>query len=192
MPDLVLASTSTYRRALLERLGVPFRWRAPLVDESALKASVSDPVGLADKLALAKAESVLAHEADAVVIGCDQVVSFRGRILGKPGTAAGAIAQLALLAGHTHQLITSSAVVRQGEVVRATNVSLLRMRRLSRAAIERYVHADQPFDCAGSYKLESRGIVLFSRIKTEDYTAIIGLPLVSLVTTLREMEFNIP
>jgi septum formation protein len=192
MPDLVLASTSPYRRALLERLGVPFRCCAPSCDESALKRKESDAAALADKLAYAKAASVFALQPDAVVIGCDQVVSCDGRILGKPGTAERAVKQLAAMSGRSHQLITAMAVLGEGHDMRVTNVSTLRMRRLSRAAIARYVEADQPLDCAGSYKLESRGIVLFSRVKTEDHTAILGLPLISLVTALREMGFRLP
>jgi septum formation protein len=177
---------------LLERLGVPFRCRAPDCDEAALKRAGSDPAGLAEKLAHAKAASVMAFEPGAVVIGCDQVVNFDGRIFGKPATAERAIDQLVTLAGHTHQLITSMAVLSESDVIKVTNFSVLRMRRLSRAAIKRYVEADQPFDCAGSYKLESRGIVLFSRIKTSDHTAIMGLPLISLVSSLRELGFEIP
>jgi septum formation protein len=192
LPDLLLASTSPYRRALLERLGVPFRCRAPLCDESALNKKGSGALALAEELAHAKAQSVFALEPAAVVIGCDQVVSLGDRILGKPGTAERAFEQLGMLSGRSHQLITAMAVLSEGHVQRVTNVSVLRMRRLSRAAIERYVEADRPFDCAGSYKLESRGIVLFSQIETSDHTAITGLPLISLVATLHEMGFPIP
>ncbi len=191
LPEIVLASTSPYRRALLERLGLPFRCRAPRCDEEAVKGQESLPLALAEQLALAKAASLLADEPDAAIIGCDQLVSFQGRIFGKPGTAAEAIEQLSALAGQTHALCTALVVVHRERVFRYTDVTTLRMRNLSRPAIERYVAADQPLDCAGSYKLESRGIVLFERIQSDDHTAIMGLPLVALVTILRELGFEI-
>jgi septum formation protein len=193
-PVLILASTSIYRRAQLERLGVPFRCRAPLCDESAIQRTTTDaePRLLAEKLAQAKASSLSAEEPGATIIGCDQVVSFGGRIYGKPGTAERAIAQLAAMSGKTHELITALVVVRGGETYRHTEMTRLRMRPLGRDAVERYVVNDQPMDCAGSYKLESRGIVLFDRIESDDHSAITGLPLIALVTILRELGFAIP
>ena len=94
------------------------------------------------------------------------------------------------MAGQTHELITALVVIRRAEVFHHTDVTQLRMRPLSREAIERYVAADQPLDCAGSYKLESRGIVLFDKIESEDHTAVTGLPLIALVTILRELGFR--
>ena len=189
---LVLASTSPYRRALLERLGVPFRCRAPCCDESVLKGEASNPVLLAETLAHAKAASLVLEEPDSTIIGCDQTVSFQGRVLGKPATFERAVDQLVCLAGQTHELITAMVVIRGDRVFRHTDVTLLQMRVLSRTAIERYVSADQPLDCAGSYKMESRGIVLFERIESEDHSAITGLPLIALVSILRELGFEIP
>lgn len=193
-PGLVLASTSAYRRALLERLGVPFRCRAPLCDEAALQREWPhlEPRPFAERLAMAKASSLAPEEPGSAIIGCDQVVSFEGRIFGKPGTAGRAMDQLAMLSGRTHELITAMVVLRGLEVYRHTDVTRLRMRTLPRGAIERYVAADHPWDCAGSYKLESRGIVLFERIESEDHSAITGLPLIALVTILRDLEFSIP
>jgi septum formation protein len=192
LPDLVLASTSVYRRALVERLGIPFRWRAPLFDEESLKSTESDPRALAEALAHAKAASLAAVEPDATIIGCDQVASFQGQIFGKPGSIAHAVEQLSAMAGQTHELITALAVVKGDQVFRHTDVTRLQMRRLSRAAIDRYVAADQPIDCAGAYKLESRGIVLFEKIDSDDHTAITGLPLIALVTILRELGYEVP
>jgi len=192
LPDLVLASTSVYRRALLKRLGVPFRCRAPLCDESVLKGEGSNPARLAERLAHAKAASLVAIEPGAAIIGCDQMVSFDGQVFGKPLTAARAVDQLTAMAGGSHELITALVVIRGERTHRFTDVTTLRMRRLSRAAIERYVAADRPFDCAGSYKLESRGIVLFEEIESKDHTAITGLPLIALVSILRELGFEIP
>ena len=191
-PELVLASTSVYRRAFLERLGVPFRWRAPLVDEECLKSDDTDPRTLAEFLAHAKAASLINSELDAAIIGCDQVVSLQGHVLGKPGSVVRAVEQLTAMAGRTHELITAMAVIQGEQIFRHTDVTRLWMRSLSPAAIERYVTADQPLDCAGSYKLESRGIALFEKIESDDQTAITGLPLMALVTILRKLGYEIP
>src|SRR4051812_5710874 len=115
MSDLVLASTSPYRRALLRRLGIPFRCRAPLVDEDALKVGAGTPRATAERLAYAKTMSLIDLEPDAILIGGDQLVDFEGQILGKPSTAEGAIAQLTLMSGRSHRLITAMAVWRAGE-----------------------------------------------------------------------------
>jgi septum formation protein len=192
LPELVLASTSVYRRALLERLGVPFRWRAPRCDEESLKSRETDPRGLAETLALAKAKSLVEAEVNATIIGSDQVVSFQGEIFGKPGSADRAVEQLAAMAGQTHELITAMVVIHHDQVFRHTDVTSLRMRPLSRAAIERYIAADQPLDCAGAYKLESRGVALFEQIDSADHSAITGLPLLALVRILCELGYEIP
>jgi septum formation protein len=189
---LVLASTSAYRRALLERLGVPFRCRAPRCDERGLKQTESDARSLAEGLAHAKAASLLVDEPGTTIIGCDQLVSFQGRIFGKPETADRAVDQLATMAGHSHELITALVVIGGDRVFRHTDVTTLWMRPLSRAALARYVAADQPLDCAGSYKLETRGIALFERIQSDDHTAITGLPLIALVSILRGLGYEIP
>jgi septum formation protein len=194
VPDLVLASTSPYRRSLLERLGLPFRCRPPLCDERALQRESAglEPRPLAEALAFAKASSLVGDEPGSTIIGCDQLVSFEGRVFGKPLTPERAIEQLLGMSGQAHELITALVVIRTTETFRHTDVTRLRMRPLTRDAIERYVAADRPFDCAGSYKLESRGIVLFDRIDSEDHSAITGLPLIAVVTILRELGFAIP
>jgi septum formation protein len=192
LPELVLASTSVYRRTLLERLGVPFRWRAPLFDEDSLKHRETDPHTLAETLAHAKAMSLVDVEANAVIIGCDQVVAFRDQVFGKPGSVERAIAQLTAMAGQTHQLITALAVIHGDIAFRHTDVTTLKMRPLARAAIERYVAADQPLDCAGAYKLECQGIALFERIDSADHSAITGLPLLALVRILAQLGYKIP
>jgi septum formation protein len=192
-PELVLASTSVYRRTLLERLGVPFRWRAPLFHEDSLnKDRETDPRTLAETLAHAKAMSLVEVEPNAVIVGCDQVVAFGGRVFGKPGSVDRAIAQLSVMAGQTHQLITALVVVCGDIAFRHTDVTTLKMRPLSPAAIERYIAADQPLDCAGAYKLECCGIALFERIDSADHSAITGLPLIALVTILCQLGYEIP
>ncbi|WP_205679137.1 Maf family protein [Aquisphaera insulae] len=190
--DLVLASTSPYRRELLARLGIPFRCVPPPFDESAFPREGLAPRALAERLAEEKARSVAAIEPDAVVIGSDQLVAIDGEVLGKPGTPDRAIDQLARLSGRTHELLTAVVVTSAGGVERYLDRTRMTMRALDRAAIERYVAADRPLDCAGSYRLEDRGIALFEAIEGEDYTAIVGLPLIRLVTTLRGLGFLVP
>lgn len=192
MNDVVLASTSPYRRTLLARLGLPFRCLVPLVDEDAIKRGAWEPRELAEHLALAKARSLAKTEPNATLIGSDQLVSFQGRTFGKPGTAEGAVDQLLTMSGTAHQLITAVAVWTQKKAYVHTDTTTMHMRALSRVEIERYVAADQPLDCAGSYKLEERGITLFDRIETEDYTAILGLPLIALTNLLRTLGYPVP
>jgi septum formation protein len=197
MPStLILASTSRYRSALLERLGVPFTAVAPACDEDALKDPRLSPQALAEFLAEAKAASIALPQPEAVVIGSDQLaaveVDGRWTILGKPGTAAKAVDQLALLSGRTHVLITAMVVARGHERWRHTDITRLTMRRLDRAELERYVAADQPLDCAGAYKLECRGIALFDTIDSLDASAITGLPLLALTRILAGLGYAIP
>lgn len=192
MPDLVLASTSRYRRDLIARLGLPFRAVAPACDEEALKVPGMAPRALAAMLALAKAESLRAAEPGAVIVGSDQIPALGDAALSKPGTAARAEAQLAMLAGQTHELVTAVAVVHLGGVLSHVDVTRLTMRPLSDRQIARYVAADEPLDCAGSYRLEARGITLFSRIESDDHSAITGLPLIALTTMLISLGFEMP
>jgi septum formation protein len=191
-PDLILASTSRYRRELLERLGIPFRALAPACDEEALKDPTLKPRALAEKLALAKAESLRGAHPEAAIIGGDQVAELGGRVLGKPGTAEGARAQLALMAGKEHRLITAIVVHHGGIPYRFTDIAVLHMRPLTPEQIARYVELDQPLDCAGSYKLERAGVALFERIESADHTAITGLPLMTLARILGQCGFDIP
>ncbi len=191
MPPLILASTSRYRRALLERLGLPFTAVAPACDEEALKEPSLPPQALAERLAAAKATSTAAQHPGAVVIGSDQVCALDDELLHKPGSPARAVEQLLRLAGRQHRLITAVAIAHAGGLTRHTDVTTLTMRRLDRPTLERYVAADQPLDCAGAYKLECRGITLFERIDSQDQTAIIGLPLMALTGMLMEVGYEI-
>jgi septum formation protein len=191
MPRLVLASTSPYRRDLLQRLGLAFEAVAPRCDEEALKDPSLPPRLLAQLLAREKALSV--HESDAFVLGSDQLVEIDGEVLGKPKSRERAVAQLARLAGRVHRLVTAFALVTpDGGIDEHVDVHTLHMRALSRAELERYVAADLPLDCAGSYKIERGGIALFERIEGADFTAITGLPLVALTTLLRRHGFALP
>jgi septum formation protein len=192
--DLILASTSAYRRALFERLGLTFRCEAPGVDEDAFKSEIAEPIALAERLAFEKADAVARRSPHAIVIGSDQLAMIDGEILGKPGSAENAVAQLARLSGRTHVLVTAVCVLRHSDGMRRehTDVTRLTMRSLDREALSRYVSLDMPTDCAGAYKIESAGVALFSRIETADFTAITGLPLIAVVRMLDECGVCVP
>jgi septum formation protein len=185
MPAIILASTSRYRRELLARLGLPFTARAP--DAPELSRDGEAPEAMATRLALAKARSVAA--ADALVIGSDQVASLDGRLLRKPGTADVALAQLLECQGRTVVFHTAVAVLATGSGALREHVDRteVRFRRLERPALERYVAVEQPLDCAGSFKSEGLGVVLFEEIVSRDPTALIGLPLIWLAHALRTL-----
>lgn len=195
-PRLVLASTSPYRRALLERLGIPFIAVAPACDEESLKNPQLAPQAMAELLAEAKAASLLpsllSSQSDSVIIGSDQICAVDEIILHKPGTAERAVEQLERLQGRAHRLITAMTVIQGTQRWHYTDITTLVMRPQSRAALQRYVAADEPFDCAGAYKLELRGISLFERIDSADQSAIVGLPLIALAGRLRELGFSLP
>jgi len=192
MRDLILGSTSPYRRALMERLGLPFRCEKPRCDEEALKRPELSPQALAEMLAVAKGRSVAEVFPQAVVIGSDQVATIDGIILGKPGTCEKAVDQLALLSGREHLLITALVVIADGVAHHHTDITRLTMRALDRTSLAHYVAKDQPLDCAGSYKLEQRGISLFTRIDSADHTAITGLPLIALTRLLVTCGYTLP
>lgn len=193
MHDLVLGSSSRYRRDLLGRLGVPFDVAAPRIDEEAVQRSGAEPERVALRLAVAKAATVADTRTNAFVIGSDQVVELDGEILGKPGDEHGARAQLARLSGRAHRLVTALALRAPDGTLRThVDVHTMTLRTLGSSEIERYVAADQPFDCCGAYKIESLGIALFDRIEGDDFTAIVGLPLIALARLLRDAGFAVP
>jgi septum formation protein len=193
MPALVLASTSPYRKGLLDRLRIPFETGAPRCDEEAEKRMGREPPALARHLAHAKAESLRGSHEGAYVLGGDQVAELDGAILDKPGSEETARAQLARLEGREHRLLTAICLVDpMGGVREHLDVHRLRMRSLDADAIARYVALDRPLDCCGSYRVESLGIALFERIDGEDFTAIEGIPLLALSAMLRAEGFRIP
>lgn len=196
---LILASTSETRRALLERLDLPFTAIPPKLDEGNPEGLAPEP--LARALAVAKARAVAARPDSppgALVIGSDQVAELDGERLGKPGTVAGAEAQLGRLAGREHRLVTAVAVVdtSSGEVLVDVDVHRMTMRALTPAQIRAYVAHDRPLWAAGAYLLERRGVALFQRIQadpiTADDTAILGLPLMKLLALLRRLGVDLP
>ena len=184
-PELILASTSRYRRELLERLRIPFQALSPETDETPLPGEA--PSALAERLALAKARALGARFPDAVVIGADQVADVDGVAIGKPGDHERAIAQLRAMSGRTIVFQTALAVVREARgfaEVRRVPVPV-RFRALSDDEIEFYLRTEQPYDCAGSAKCETLGIALLEAIESDDPTALIGLPLITTCTLLR-------
>jgi len=175
---LILASTSVYRRELLQRLGLPLTVVASDVDEQALPDE--SPPHMACRLALAKAQSVARRHPAAVVIGSDQVADLDGMALGKPGHHARAVAQLQTMRGQTVVFQTAVAVVCLESGFEQTELAQVKVtfRKLTDAQIEAYLCAEQPYDCAGSAKSEGLGIALLERIDNDDPTALIGLPLI--------------
>ena len=184
-PLLILASTSRYRRELLGRLRLPFEVISPEVDETALPSEA--PAPLAERLALAKARAVAALHPGAVVIGSDQVCDLDGHPLGKPGDHARARQQLRLLSGHTAIFHTAVSVVQASTGFEQSALASVRVRfrELSDQDIDRYLHLDRPYDCAGSAKCETLGITLLDSIESDDPTALIGLPLIHTARLLR-------
>lgn len=183
--QLILGSTSRYRRELLERLKIPFQVASPDVDETPLPQEA--PGVLAERLALAKARAVAALFPQAVVIGSDQVADLNGQSLGKPGTHDKAVVQLRLMRGQTVVFQTAVAVVCLETGFEQCSLAAVRVkfRDLTDDEIENYLHIEQPYDCAGSAKSEGLGIVLLASIDSDDPTALIGLPLIRTCQMLR-------
>jgi septum formation protein len=191
MPDsalprtLILGSTSPYRRELLQRLRIPFEVQRPEVDETPHEGET--PMVLAQRLALAKAQAVAQRFPQAIVIGSDQVADLNGEPLGKPGTHERAVAQLQRMRGHTVVFQTAVAVVciESGFAEQALAQVNVQFRNLSNQAIEDYLQAEKPYDCAGSAKSEGLGIALLESIDNQDPTALVGLPLIHTCRLLR-------
>ncbi len=185
-PNLVLGSTSRYRRELLERLRIPFQVVAPLVDETPMPGE--QPKALALRLALAKARAVAALNPHAVVIGSDQVADLAGQALGKPGDHERAVQQLRQMRGQTVIFQTALAVICLATAFEQVELAEVRVvfRDLSDAEIEAYLQAEKPYDCAGSAKSEGLGIVLLESIDNDDPTALVGLPLIRTARLLRQ------
>ena len=189
--DLVLGSTSIYRRELLSRLGLPFDTARPDVDETALRDEA--PRALALRLAEAKAAAVAAQRPHAWVIGSDQVAELEGQPLGKPGTRERAVAQLESMSGRAVVFHTALCLMRSDTAARLeVDTTTVRFRTLGTDEIGRYLDAERPFDCAGSFKSEGLGITLFDAIESRDPTALVGLPLIATARLLRDAGFALP
>jgi septum formation protein len=183
-PPLILASASVYRRALLDRLGLPFAISAPGIDETPLRGESAARAAL--RLAEAKARAVPASP-PALVIGSDQVAELHGEHLGKPGDHLTAVAQLRAMRGEEVIFHTALCLYNSGSgAMQLANIpTTVTFRDLSDAQIERYLRLEQPYDCAGSARVERLGIAVAERIVSDDPTALIGLPLIALVTMLQ-------
>lgn len=190
---VVLASSSRYRRDLLTQIGLEFEVLAPDVDEAPVQArSDLTPAEIALLLAERKAAAVAALRPEAIVIGSDQVATLDGAILTKPGTREKTVQQLRRLAGRTHWLLTAVCIHAPQATHTFLNQTELRMRSFSDEELLRYADFDQPWDCAGGYRVEGQGIALFDAITTSDFTAIQGLPLIELTGLLRQLGCAIP
>jgi septum formation protein len=190
MRPLILASTSPYRRALLERLGLPFEVARSDVDEAHLAGEL--PADRAIRLSIAKAQVVAAAHSGAVVIGSDQVAALGSRVLDKPGNAVNCREHLIALSGSTALFHTGCAVVAYGHRLVHLDTTSVSFRALSAPEIERYIEKERPFDCAGGFKAETLGISLFDSIESRDPTALVGLPLIWLAGALRLAGYFLP
>jgi MAF protein len=182
--QLVLASTSPFRKQLLERLGLPFTAVAPDTDET--PRTGESPAALVARLAESKARAMAKAFPDAVIIGSDQTAEVDGTLLNKPGTHANAVAQLASCSGRVVSFYTGLCVLdaRTGTAQTAVELFHVHFRTLTAAQIETYLRREQPYNCAGSFKSEGLGIALFERLEGSDPTALVGLPLIRLVSML--------
>lgn len=185
---LILASSSIYRRQLMERLQLPFEVLAPDVDETPQPAEA--PEQLALRLATLKAQTIAKHSPDAIVIGSDQVAALGNLCLGKPGNHASAVAQLKQLQGQRVVFHTALCVAQNTQFQTVNIKTICQFRPLSDSEIENYLAFEQPYDTAGSAKAESLGIVLMQSMQSDDPTAIIGLPLIELSRLLRTFDVN--
>jgi septum formation protein len=184
MKTLILASTSRYRQQLLERLGLPFEARPPGVIETELEGE--SPRDLAARLALEKAQSITVP--NAVVIGSDQVPSLQDRPLRKPGNHGAALKQLAACQGRCVLFHTAVAVidVDRQMIWQTVDETRVKFEQLPMESLDRYLKQEQPYDCAGGFKVEGLGIALFESVESADPTALVGLPLIWVARTLRQ------
>ena len=189
-PSLILASTSVYRRELLERLGIPFTVVSPELDETPLPGEST--LELALRLAKAKAAAVSKDYPDAWVIGSDQVADLCGAAIGKPGNFERAMAQLQLMRGSIVTFHTALCVMKGNIETTLSVPTEVTFRKSSDEIFESYLLTEEPYDCAGSAKSEGMGITLLEAIKSDDPTALIGLPLIALTGLLRDAGFVIP
>lgn len=187
---LILASSSIYRRDLLARLGLPFEAIAPDVDERALPNE--GVAAMALRLATTKATAIAKGHPNAWVIGSDQAADLHGEAIGKPGNFDNALLQLQRMRGQTVHFHTAVCLMRADYSVAMNVITEVRFRDLPDTILIHYLQLEQPYDCAGSAKCEGMGIALLESIRSDDPTALIGLPLITLSTLLRDVGFAIP
>lgn len=192
MPNLLLASSSHYRRALLSRLHLPFIWQTPNIDETPQPDEA--PHALVQRLACQKAQALASKYPNHLIIGSDQVAVLDQKILGKPLTLEGAKQQLQSASGQCVQFFTGLVLLNpKTQRLQSACVTFdVQFRSLTEAQIARYLAKEQPYDCAGSFKAEGLGVSLFQRTSGEDSTSLIGLPLIKLVDMLLAEGVEIP
>ena len=190
---IILASKSPYRKELLEKLQLDFECHSADVDERALTTEISNPLEVAETLAMAKAKAVFNLHPNSIVIGSDQVVFLGNKIFHQPGSVEKAVSQLKELRGKTHGLITSVCLMSHQKTVSFYHQTQLTVRSdLTDEQIQHYVETERPLYCAGSYMIENLGISLFESVETTDFTSIIGLPLIQLTKHLKEFDVQVP
>lgn len=189
---IILASTSVYRKQLLERLGFDFVCEDPELDERPFQELGLSPQDLAERLAYEKARAVFNRYPDCIVLGGDQLGEIEGQILGKPHSFENAFSQIKMMNNKSHSLITSICILSPGNEKIYTDITKLKMRNLSDDQIKTYLNKDEPYDCAGSYKLECLGISLFESIDGDDHNSIMGLPLMKLAQIFTDLGVRIP
>jgi len=191
-PPILLASSSRHRQALLDRFLTDYETLAPAVDEA--RRPGEPPEALATRLARAKAESVSSQHRDALIIGADQLAVLDGDVLGKPGDHQRAVEQLLAASGQSVRFLTAVCVL--DPVTRRryehTDRTMVRFRSFDRRLADAYLRHDEPYDCAGSFRIEGAGFVLFESVQTEDPTALVGLPMIWLAGTLKELGYLLP
>lgn len=190
-PTLVLASSSPYRAALLERFGLPFETRSPNIDETPLPQE--QPKQLVARLAEAKARTVGAEFSNTLIIGSDQVAVLNQNILGKPGTHQRALQQLRAASGQEVTFYTGLCLLNTttGQAKIIIEPFRVQFRQLTEEQIERYLQRERPYQCTGSFRAEGLGIVLFKRLQGDDPNALIGLPLIRLAELLAQEDYPI-
>lgn len=191
MRNLILASSSPFRRQILDKLQLEYSCISPDIDESAKKSE--KPEDLVARLAVEKAKKIAETQKDCLIIGSDQVAVLGNEILGKPHTHENAVAQLKKLSGHRVTFLTGLALINSetGSVQSETVPFYVEFRDLSDTVIENYLRAETPYNCAGSFKSEALGIVLFDKLEGEDPNTLMGLPLIRLVRLLENEGFNV-
>lgn len=195
MRQIILASTSPYRTALLKKTHISFQNEKPAIDEDQLKQKLisekKTPLEIAENLSLAKGQSIHSKHPEDIIISGDQLIDFQGQIIGKPHTIENAINQLTLMNNQKFRLITATTILYKEQVFRDLNITQFHMRNLTKNEIQEYIKIDNPLDCAGSCKIEDHGITLFSQIECSDFTAIQGLPVIWTTSKLKELGYEL-
>lgn len=189
---ILLASSSRYRQGLLDRFLDDYQTLTPAVDETPLAGE--DPESLATRLARSKAEAASGSDRDALIIGADQLAVLGDKILGKPGDHQGAVEQLLAASGHSVRFLTAVCLLDPASRQRMehTDVTVVTFRQFDRRVADAYLMHDKPYDCAGSFKIEGAGFVLFESVTTDDPTALIGLPMIWLAGRLQALGYLLP